>query len=194
MSIGENIVKWIKEQRIIWLGHLERMEEDRMSKKIFTQELEGTRRRGRPGKGWRKDVERNLQVMGVKRWKELVTDRDKMERHCLTVQSPQRAITPMEEEEVLLQTTHAQISIITYLTFICPCIASISLKYNQQDATFSRPISFYKLLYMFQAVPPPIIRSTKLYIRRQVLSNQHCCLLLSWIFYFKLPCRWSLHM
>jgi hypothetical protein len=39
---GENIVKWIKGQRISWLGHLKRMEEDRMLKKIFTQELEGT--------------------------------------------------------------------------------------------------------------------------------------------------------
>jgi len=43
MSKGENIVKWIKGQRISWLGHLERMEEDRVPKKIFTQELEGTR-------------------------------------------------------------------------------------------------------------------------------------------------------
>ena len=43
MSKGENIVKWIKRQRISWLGHLERMEEDRMRRKIFTQELEGTR-------------------------------------------------------------------------------------------------------------------------------------------------------
>ena len=50
MSKGENIVKWIKGQRISWLGHLERMEEDRMPKKIFTQELEGTRRRERQEK------------------------------------------------------------------------------------------------------------------------------------------------
>jgi hypothetical protein len=28
MSKGENIIKWIKGQRISWLGHLERMEED----------------------------------------------------------------------------------------------------------------------------------------------------------------------
>ena len=60
-------------------------------------------------------------------------------------------------------------------------VTDISLKYDQQDATFSRSIYFYKLLYMFQAVPPPIIRSTKLYIQRQVLSNQYCSMLLSWM-------------
>ena len=51
LNKGENTVKWIKGQRISWLGHLERREEDRMPKKIFTQEMEGTRRRGRPRKG-----------------------------------------------------------------------------------------------------------------------------------------------
>jgi hypothetical protein len=35
----ENMVKLMKGQRTNWLGHLERMEEDRMPKKIFTQEL-----------------------------------------------------------------------------------------------------------------------------------------------------------
>jgi len=73
----ENIVKWIKGQRISWLGHLERMEEDRMDKKIFTQELEGTRRRERPRKRWKEEVERDLQVLGVRRWTELVEDRKK---------------------------------------------------------------------------------------------------------------------
>jgi hypothetical protein len=37
---GENGVKWIKGQWISWLGHLERMEENRMPKKICIQELE----------------------------------------------------------------------------------------------------------------------------------------------------------
>jgi len=77
LSEGENILKWIKGQRIIWLGQLERMEEDRMHKKIFTHELEGTRRRGRPGKVWREEGERDLQVLGVRRWRELVIDREK---------------------------------------------------------------------------------------------------------------------
>jgi len=36
LSKGENIEKWIKGQRISRLGHLERVEEDRMPKKIFT--------------------------------------------------------------------------------------------------------------------------------------------------------------
>jgi len=53
------------------------MEEDRMPKKVFTQELEGTRRRGRPRKGWREEVERDLQVLGVRRWREMVIDREK---------------------------------------------------------------------------------------------------------------------
>jgi hypothetical protein len=73
----ENIVKWIKGQRISWLGHLERMEEDRMPKKIFTQELERPRRRGRLRNGWREEVEKDLKILEVRRWRELVIDRRK---------------------------------------------------------------------------------------------------------------------
>jgi hypothetical protein len=50
-----------------------------MPKKFFTQELEGTRRRGRPRKGWKEDVERDLQVLGMRRWRELVAYRKKWE-------------------------------------------------------------------------------------------------------------------
>jgi len=88
------------------------------------------------------------------------------------------------------QHEHTNSLISNYVPFIAQINAAvtwlhISLKYNQQDATFSRSIYFYKLLYTFQAVPLPIIRSTKLYIQHQVLSNQYCCLLLLWM-------RWNL--
>jgi hypothetical protein len=59
LNEGENIVKWIKGQRINCLGHLERIEEDRMPKKIFTQELEGQDEEEDPGKN------------GQKKWKEI---------------------------------------------------------------------------------------------------------------------------
>ena len=39
--------------------------------------LEGPRRRGRLRNGWREEVEIDLQVLGVRRWRELVRDRDK---------------------------------------------------------------------------------------------------------------------
>jgi len=53
------------------------VEEDKMPKKIFTQELEGTRSRGRPRKRWKEEVERDLEVLGVRRWREFVADREK---------------------------------------------------------------------------------------------------------------------
>jgi hypothetical protein len=52
------------------------MQGDRMPKKIFTQEMEGMRR-GRPRKRWKEEVETDLQVLGVRRWTELVADRKK---------------------------------------------------------------------------------------------------------------------
>jgi len=59
------------------VSHIGRMEEDRMPKQIFTQEVEGSRRRERPRKRWKEEVERDLQVLGVRRWRELVANRKK---------------------------------------------------------------------------------------------------------------------
>ena len=38
------------------------------------QQLEGTRRRGRPRKRWKEQVEGDLQVLGMRRWRERVTE------------------------------------------------------------------------------------------------------------------------
>jgi len=59
LSKGENIVKWIKGQRISWLGHLERMEEDRMTKRSSLKNWKGRVEEEDPGKD------------GQKKWKEI---------------------------------------------------------------------------------------------------------------------------
>jgi len=75
------------------------MEEDRMPKKIFTPELEGTRRRGRPRKRWKDEVERDLQVLGVRRWRQLVADRKKNGRTLFDRPKPTVGCSAKEEEE-----------------------------------------------------------------------------------------------
>ena len=46
---AENIVKWIKGQSISWLGHLERMEEDRMPKRSPLKNWKGRDEEEDPG-------------------------------------------------------------------------------------------------------------------------------------------------
>ena len=41
------MVKWIKGQRISWLGHLERMEEDKMPKKDLHSRTGGDEKKGK---------------------------------------------------------------------------------------------------------------------------------------------------
>ena len=44
------IVKWIKGQKLSWLGHLQRMEEDRMPKKSSLKNWKGREEGEDPGK------------------------------------------------------------------------------------------------------------------------------------------------
>jgi hypothetical protein len=53
------------------------MEEDNDAQKDVYSKLEGTRRRGRPRKRWKEEAERDLQVLRLRRWRELVADRKK---------------------------------------------------------------------------------------------------------------------
>jgi hypothetical protein len=63
-------VWYIKAQRLEWLGHLERMNEERTTKKITCWKQLSFRPQGRPKKKW-EDVLQGLQIMKVKSWKTL---------------------------------------------------------------------------------------------------------------------------
>jgi hypothetical protein len=41
---GEDIVKFVKSRRLAWLGHIERMKEERMPRNMLHGRMEGNRR------------------------------------------------------------------------------------------------------------------------------------------------------
>jgi len=66
----------IKEKRLEWIGHVVRMDQGRIVKKIFESKPEGSRRRGRPRMRWLEDVEKDIREMKVKRWQLTALNRE----------------------------------------------------------------------------------------------------------------------
>jgi hypothetical protein len=68
-------VKFIKAQRIRWLGHVKRMEVGAMPRKMTEGRLFTGRRKGRPRLRWMDDVA-DLKAMKIKQWMEKTKDRE----------------------------------------------------------------------------------------------------------------------
>jgi hypothetical protein len=73
---GEDIVRFIKSQRIRWLGHVERMEDNAMPKGMLKRGLYSKRRKRRPRMRWLEEVENDLKRMKVTGWKEKMRNRE----------------------------------------------------------------------------------------------------------------------
>ena len=57
------------------MGHLMRMEDERISKRIMIWNPDGRRSKGRPRTRWRDSVEDDLRSMNVKGWRRLTENR-----------------------------------------------------------------------------------------------------------------------
>jgi hypothetical protein len=64
-------------QRIRWLGHVERMEDNAMPKRMLKGRLYSKRRQGRPRMRWL-EVENDLKRMKVTGWKEKMRNREQL--------------------------------------------------------------------------------------------------------------------
>ncbi|CAG9130935.1 unnamed protein product [Plutella xylostella] len=87
LMAGANIVGETKAHRLRWLGHLQRMGEDRSAKRAYMGRPTGRRPAGRPRYRWSDAVEADLRELQVVDWRETALDRG-----CRKVRAKARAL------------------------------------------------------------------------------------------------------
>ena len=73
---GQNIIGFIKKQRLNWLGHVERMAEDNNVQKIKRWKPMSKRPIGRPKTRWENGVLEDIRNMNVRNLKKMAQNRD----------------------------------------------------------------------------------------------------------------------
>jgi heme oxygenase len=76
MSVND-ITNYIKAQRLSWFGHLHRMLEERMVKKLYKWKPMLTRPLGRPKNRWENDIRNDMKKLKIKNWTSYIQDRNK---------------------------------------------------------------------------------------------------------------------
>jgi hypothetical protein len=74
---GQNVIGFIKKQRLNWLGHVERMPEVNSGKKFKRWKPMSKRPIGRPETRWEDDVLGDIRSLNVNNWKKVLQDRDR---------------------------------------------------------------------------------------------------------------------
>jgi hypothetical protein len=64
-----DMVRFIKSRRKAWLGHVMRRDDKRTHKRILERKPIGTRIGGRARKRWIIDIEEDMQIVGIRRWR-----------------------------------------------------------------------------------------------------------------------------
>jgi len=72
---GADIVRFIKAQRIKWLGHTQRIDQARPTRQLLDWKPMETRPVGRTRQRWQTDVMEDLKKLKIKNWKEIAKDR-----------------------------------------------------------------------------------------------------------------------
>jgi hypothetical protein len=75
MIEGADIVRFIKAQRIKWLGHIQRMDQARPTGKLLDWKPVGSRPVEKPRQRWQEDVMEDLRKQKVRNLKEAAKDR-----------------------------------------------------------------------------------------------------------------------
>ena len=74
---NKTIINHIKAQRLAWFGHVYRMSDDSMAKKVYEWTPVSTRSKGRPKHRWEDDIKSDVANMRITKWKDCIRNRPK---------------------------------------------------------------------------------------------------------------------
>ena len=90
------ITETIRLHRLRCFGHVQRMEENRIPKRVLYMNLETIRPRGRPRNRWLDEVREDGRMFGGEEWQEKVYDREEWRRLLRTARNHRILFMPMD--------------------------------------------------------------------------------------------------
>jgi len=89
-------IETIRLNRLHWFGHVQKMEENRIPKRVLYRNLGTTRLRGRPRNRWQDGVRENARIVGGEGWHVKVHNREEWKKLLITARNYRILHMPME--------------------------------------------------------------------------------------------------
>jgi len=89
------IIETVRLNRLHWFGHVQRMEENRIPKRVLYVNLRTTRLRGRPRNRWQDAVREDGRIVGGEGWQEKLHNKEEWKK-LKTARSRHILLMPME--------------------------------------------------------------------------------------------------
>jgi len=90
------IIETIRLNRLHWFGHVQRMQENRIFRRVLYINLGTTKLRGRPRNRWQDEVREDGRIIGGEGWREKVRNREEWKKLLRTARNWRILHMPME--------------------------------------------------------------------------------------------------
>jgi hypothetical protein len=90
------VIEIVRLNRLCWFGHVQRMRENRIPKRVLYINLGTTRLRCRPRNRWQDDVRQDGRIVGGEGWQEKVHNREEWKKLLRMARNHRILHTPME--------------------------------------------------------------------------------------------------
>jgi hypothetical protein len=81
------IIETIRLNRLCWFGHVQRLEENRIPKRVLYMNLGKSRLRGRPRNSWQDELREDGRIVGGEEWQEKVHNREEWKKLLRTARN-----------------------------------------------------------------------------------------------------------